>query len=105
MEAGQSGHNIGSFQRPLKPGIKFIYPGSTQQISFAEIAEDKGFIEAEVLNNRIETRFVPLPVYGMEMVEIKTGSLSLEECQEAIRSQFWRFDEDLVIRFNLNRRG
>ncbi len=61
----------------------------------------KGFVEAEVLNNRIETRFVPLPVYDREMVEIQTGGLPSEECLEAIRRQFWRFDEDRVIRFNL----
>ena len=37
----------------------------------------------------------------MEIVEIKAGGLSSEECREAIRSQFWRFDEDRVSRFNL----
>lgn len=63
--------------------------------------EDKGFVEVEVINNRIETRFVPLPVYDMEMVEIQAGGLSSQECLEAIRSQFWRCDEDRVIRFNL----
>ena len=94
-------HRYQVLDHPLKPGIKFVYPGSTQRISFAEMDEDKGFVEAEVLNNRIETRFVPLPVYDMEMVEIQAGGLSSEECLEAIRRQFWRFDEDLVIRFNL----
>ena len=94
-------HRYQVLDHPLKPGIKFVYPGSTQRISFAEMYEDKGFVEAEVLNNRIETRFVPLPVYEMEMVEIQTGGLSSEECLEAIRSQFWRFDQDRVIRFNL----
>ncbi len=95
-------HRYQVLDDPLKPGIKFVYPGSTQRISFAEMVEDKGFVEAEVLNNRIETRFVPLPVYDMEIVEIQaSGLLFSEECQEAIRSQFWRFDENLVIRFNL----
>jgi DNA repair exonuclease SbcCD nuclease subunit len=94
-------HRYQVLDHPLKPGIKFVYPGSTQRISFAEMNEDKGFVEAEVLDNRIETRFVPLPVYDMEMVEIQAGGLSTEECREAIRSQFWRFDEDLVLRFNL----
>ncbi len=37
----------------------------------------------------------------MEMVEIQASGLFSEECLEAIRSQFWRFDEDLVIRFNM----
>ena len=63
--------------------------------------EDKGFIEAEVINNRIETRFIPLPVYDMEIVEIKASGLSAEECVKEIRDQFWRFDENRIIRFNL----
>jgi DNA repair exonuclease SbcCD nuclease subunit len=94
-------HRYQVLDHPLKPGIKFVYPGSTQRISFAEMYEDKGFVEAEVLNNRIETRFVPLSVYDMEMVEIQAGGLTSEECLEAVRGQFWRFDQDRVIRFNL----
>jgi DNA repair exonuclease SbcCD nuclease subunit len=94
-------HRYQILDHPLKPGIKFVYPGSTQRISFAEMAEDKGFVEAEVLNNRIETRFVPLPVYDMEMVEIQANGLTSEECQEAVRNQFWRYNENLFIRFNL----
>jgi len=94
-------HRYQVLDHPLKPGIKFDYPGSTQRISFGEMAEDKGFVEAEILDNRIETRFVPLPVYDMEMVEIQASGLSSGEFKEAIRRQFWRFDEDLVIRFNL----
>ena len=58
-------HRYQVLDHPLKPGIKFVYPGSTQRISFAEMDEDKGFVEAEVLNNRIETRFLPLPVYTL----------------------------------------
>jgi DNA-binding transcriptional MocR family regulator len=38
----------------------------------------KGFVEAEILNNRIETRFLPLPVYGLEMVEIQGGGFVLQ---------------------------
>jgi DNA repair exonuclease SbcCD nuclease subunit len=94
-------HRYQILDHPLKPGIKFVYPGSTQRISFAEMDEDKGFIEAEVLNNRIETRFATLAAYAMELVEIRAGGLSSQELREAIRSQFWRFDEDRVIRFHL----
>ncbi len=94
-------HRYQVLDHPLKPGIKFVYPGSTQRISFAEMNEEKGFVEGEVLDNRIETRFVPLAVYDMEIVEIQAGDLSPEECREVIRNQFWRFDEDLVVRFNL----
>lgn len=94
-------HRFQILDHPLKPGIKFVYPGSIQRVSFAEMHEDKGFIEAEVLNNRIETRFIPLPVYDMEMVEIQASGLSTEECLVAVRNQFWRCDENLVIRFNL----
>jgi hypothetical protein len=38
----------------------------------------------------------------MEIVEIKAaGEHTSDEFKEALRSQFWRFDDDLVVRFNL----
>ena len=85
----------------MKPELKILYPGSIQRMSFAEMHEEKGFIEGEVLNNRIETRFIPLPVYDMEIVEIETAGMTTSQCEEEITGQFWRFSEDLVIRFNL----
>jgi exonuclease SbcD len=94
-------HRYQILSHPLNPALHFVYPGSTQRISFAEMNEEKGFVEAEVLSDRIETRFVPLPVYHMEIVEIGAAGLSTTDLEEAIESQFWRFDEDLVIRFNL----
>jgi DNA repair exonuclease SbcCD nuclease subunit len=94
-------HRYQILSHPLKPGVKFVYPGSSQRISFAEMNEEKGFVEAEVLNHRIETRFMPLPVYDMEIVQIAAAGLSTRALEEAIEGQFWRFEEDLVIRFNL----
>jgi len=70
-------------------------------MSLAERDEEKGFVEAEVLNNRIETRFMPLPAYVMEVVDIAAAGMSPRDLEEAIKGQFWRFDQDLVIRFNL----
>ncbi|MGA1869564.1 MAG: metallophosphoesterase family protein [bacterium] len=86
---------------PLKTGLYFVYPGSTQRISFAEIHDEKGFIKGEIINNRIEIRFVPLAVYDMEVVEIKVAGFSVKECQKAIEDHAWRFNDNLVIRFNL----
>jgi hypothetical protein len=63
--------------------------------------EEKGFVEGELLNGRIETRFIPLPAYDMEIIEIEAAGLTSKECEDEIVSQFWRFTEDLVIRFNL----
>jgi hypothetical protein len=63
--------------------------------------EEKGFVEGEVLNDRVETRFVSLPSWDMEIVEIEAAGLSAAEAEKSIMSQFWRFNEDLVIRFNL----
>jgi len=94
-------HRYQILPHPLKPGLGFVYPGSTQRMSFAEMHEDKGFIEGELLHGRIETRFIPLPAWEMEMVEVKAAGLSSRECEEEIKAQFWRFTEDLVIRFNL----
>ena len=37
--------------------------------------EDKGFIEGELLHDRIETRFIPLPAWDMEMVEVKAADV------------------------------
>lgn len=86
---------------PLKPGLNFVYPGSTQRVSFAEMSEEKGFIEGELVNGRIETRFISLPVYEMEIVQVEAAGLTSKECEDEIVSQFWRFDEERVIRFNL----
>jgi DNA repair exonuclease SbcCD nuclease subunit len=94
-------HRYQILPHPLKPGCQFVYPGSTQRMSFAEMNEDKGFVEGEILHDRIETRFIPLPAYDMEMVSIEAAGMCSGECEEAIKSQFWRFSEDLVIRFNL----
>ncbi len=55
----------------------------------------------EVLNDRIETQFRPLPVYDMEIVQIETAGMGVKDLEEAIKNQFWRFHEELVIRFNL----
>ena len=94
-------HRYQILYHPLKPGLNFVYPGSIQRMSFAETYEEKGFVEGEVLNGRIETRFIPLPAYEMEIVEIEAAGRSADACENDICSQFWRFDEDRVIRFNL----
>lgn len=94
-------HRYQILPHPLKPGLNFVYPGSIQRMSFAEIHEGKGFVVGEVLNDRIETRFIPLPAYSMEIVEIDAAGLGADECEGAIEGQFWRFSEDLIIRFNL----
>ena len=94
-------HRYQILTHPLKPSLQFVYPGSTQRMSFAEMYEVKGFVEGELVNDRIETRFLPLPTHDMEMVEIETAGRTGIECENDIRDQFWRLREDLVIRFNL----
>jgi exonuclease SbcD len=94
-------HRYQVLPHPCKPRLKFVYPGSIQRMSYAEMDEEKGFVYGELLHDRIETRFVPLPVYEMEIVEIEAGTLTSQQCEEAIVAQSWRFDENRVIRFNL----
>jgi exonuclease SbcD len=98
-------HRYQVLPHPLKPRLNFVYPGSIQRISFAERDEDKVFVEGELLHDRIETRTIPLPAYDMEMVEIEASGLTVADCEEAVVSQFWRFSEDMVIRFNLTGGG
>jgi DNA repair exonuclease SbcCD nuclease subunit len=94
-------HRHQMLAHPLRPGLNFVYPGSTQRISFAEMHEEKGFVVGEVLNDRIETRFMPLPAYDMEIVEVEAAGMSAKDLEVAIKSQYWRFCEELVLRFNL----
>jgi exonuclease SbcD len=94
-------HRYQVLPHPLRPSLSFVYPGSTQRMSFAEVDEEKGFVEGEVVNDRIETRFIPLPAWDMEIVEIDAAGRNQKEVEKAIQDQFWRFTEDLVIRFNL----
>ncbi len=86
---------------PLRPQMRIVYPGAIQRMSFAEMDEEKGFVVGEIAQGRIETSFVPLPACSMEIVEIPTAGLTASECERAITSHAWRFDERLVIRFNL----
>jgi len=94
-------HRYQILSHPLKPSLPFVYPGSIQRMSFAEMYEEKGFVEGELLNGRIETRFMPLPAYDMEIVEIEAVGRTGDECEMDIRNQFWRLRNDLFIRFNL----
>jgi DNA repair exonuclease SbcCD nuclease subunit len=94
-------HRCQVLSHPKRPRTNIVYPGSIQRMSFAEIDEKKAFVVGEVMGDRIETRFVPLPEWDMEMVEIEAAGQGPEALQNAIRSQFWRFREDMVIRFNL----
>ena len=94
-------HRYQILDHPLRPGIKFVYPGSTQRISFAEMHEEKGFIEGEILNDRIETRFIPLPVFDMEIIELGAGGLTADDLREAIRNEYWRFDANRIVRFHI----
>jgi DNA repair exonuclease SbcCD nuclease subunit len=98
-------HRCQGLSHPLKPELNFVYPGSIQPMNFAEMNEEKGFVEGEVINGRIENRFIPLPVYPMEIVQIEATGLSVKCCENAIMSQSWRFTEELVIRFNLTGGG
>jgi exonuclease SbcD len=94
-------HRYQILSHPLKPRLKFVYPGSIQRMSYAEMDEEKGFVCGELLHDRIETSFRPLPAYEMEIVEIEAGGLTSGQCEDAIVAQSWRFDENRVIRFNL----
>lgn len=94
-------HRYQVLSHPKRPRTNIVYPGSIQRMSFAEVDEDKAFVVAEVMGDRIETRFIPLPEWDMGMVEIEAAGQSPDAVQSAIRSQFWRFREDMVIRFNL----
>lgn len=51
-------HRYQTLSHPVKPQLNFLYPGSIQRMSFAERYEEKGFVEGELLGNRIETRFI-----------------------------------------------
>jgi exonuclease SbcD len=94
-------HRYQVLPHPLKPRLKIVYPGSIQRMSYAEMYEEKGFVFGELLHDRIETSFIPLPVYEMEIVEIEAGGLTSQQCEDAIVAQSWRFDENRVMRFNL----
>jgi DNA repair protein SbcD/Mre11 len=94
-------HRYQVLSHPKRPRTNIVYPGSIQRMSFAEVDENKAFVVAEIMGDRIETRFIPLPEWDMEMVEIEAAGQGREALQNDIRSQFWRFREDMVIRFNL----
>ena len=79
--------NLGTTQEKLDFNIVYL--------------EEKGFVEGEVLNGRIEVRFLPLPAYHMEIVEIEAARMTRGDFEDVISSHFLRFDENTVLRFNL----
>ena len=51
-------HRYQILTHPLKSGLNIVYPGSTQRMSFAEMHEDKGFIEGELMDDHIMTNTI-----------------------------------------------
>ena len=101
-------HRCQVLSHPRRPALRFVYPGSIQRMSFAEMNEEKAFVTGEVVGNRVEISFIPLPAWDMEMVEIEAGGRTAGSVEKEIREQGWRFRKDLLIRFNLtggSRRG
>ena len=94
-------HRCQVLDHPRRPGIKFVYPGSIQRMSFAEKDEEKGYIEGEIAGNRIDIRFRPLPTYSLETIEIEAAGLTPQELEKEVDRQSWRTGEDRIIRFNL----
>ncbi len=94
-------HRCQILSHPLKPRLKIVYPGSVQRMSFAEMNEDKAFVIAEIIGDRVETRFMPLPTWEMEMVEIEAGGKTPGAVEYDIKRQLWRFKADTVVRFYL----
>ncbi|MEW6669932.1 MAG: metallophosphoesterase [Thermodesulfobacteriota bacterium] len=94
-------HRHQALPHPMKPRLSIVYPGSIQRMSFAEIHEEKGFVVGETIEDRIESRFMPLSAWDMEVVEISGAGKTAEAVRSEIIDQSWRFREDLVIRFSL----
>lgn len=94
-------HRYQVLDHPLKPRMKLVYPGSIQRMSFAERYEEKGFVEGEPRGDRIATRFLPLPVFQMEMVEIDAAGMTEAQFIDVLPGYMWRFNKDMIIRFNL----
>lgn len=94
-------HRYQVLPHPLKPALKLVYPGSIQRMSFAERYEEKGFVEGELRSDRIVTRFLPLPVFQMELVEIDAAGMTEDEFDDVLLGYMWRFNEDMIIRFKM----
>lgn len=92
---------LGHYHKYTHVQEEVFYAGSTERLSFAEIGEEKGFLEVEIPDLKI--RFHPVPT--REMIELKTldtKGMDYETLEKAINENLSsRNLQDKIVRLKI----
>jgi len=77
---------LGHFHKYSKLSKNAFYSGSTDNLTFTDAGDKKGFIEIELIDKKLKTKFVPLKNRPMiSNPPIKCKNLRLEQVMEKIK--------------------
>ena len=77
---------LGHYHRFTKLNDKTYYSGSTERFTFIDAPDKKGFIELELKNNKLKTKFIELKNRPMiDTKPIKCSNLKLDEIMKTIK--------------------
>ena len=77
---------LGHYHRFTKINEKTYYSGSTERFTFIDAPDKKGFIELELKNGKLKTKFVELKNRPMiDTKSIKCSNLKLDEVMKTIK--------------------
>jgi exonuclease SbcD len=84
-----------------QPKIPFIYPGSIERTSFAEITEEKGYILLTFKSSRIpDIAFHQLPSRPMHILPIPEDCLEKTEMIHLVKSKIAHIEKDSILRID-----
>ena len=77
---------LGHFHKYAKISKNAFYSGSTDNLTFTDAGDKKGFIELTLSDSKLKTRFVPLKNRPMiDISPIKCSNMRLEQVMEKIK--------------------
>jgi len=95
---------LGHFHSYTKLEKNVFYCGSIESLTFAEANENKGFIELNISNNKIEKKFIKLKSRPMiDTKPIKCSKLKIEQIMKKIKEEAKKIKpEQKTIRITLD---
>ena len=77
---------LGHYHKYTKLAGNTFYSGSTERFTFTDASDKKGFIELDLSNDKLKTKFVELKIRQMmDSKPIKCSNLKLEEIMKKIK--------------------
>jgi len=81
--------------------IPFVYPGSIERTSFAEIDEEKGFVFIELATGLLpKFTFQPLLTRSMHVLKIGDAEMAFSTLAELLRDKLSEIDSSAILRID-----